>query len=229
LLAAAPLPVLYLDAQVVVVDKPSGLLTHRTQLAKDSDVAMMRVRDQLGRYVYPAHRLDRGTSGALAFALSEDAARVLRQAFDEGEVDKTYFAIVRGVFPERVSVDYAIPKSEGGPRVDAQTAFRRLGTRVVDEVAFSWVEARPVTGRYHQVRRHLAHLRFPIAGDSNYGTGWFNRFARTTLALPRLALHAWRLVIPRVGVDVTAALPPDLARACGEALLEPGDAQPRLG
>ncbi len=202
---------LYRDADLLVVDKPAGLLTHRSELAPDRDVAMTRARDALGAHVWPLHRLDRQTSGALAFALSADAARELAGAFERGEVRKRYLAIARGEPPESVEVDYAIPKGEDKARVPAFTRFRRLHAGGW----FSVVEAEPLTGRLHQIRRHLAHLRHPIANDSNYGTGWFNRKVRSDAGLLRLALHAAELTLPtRAGpVTVRAPLPADLADA----------------
>lgn len=211
--------ILFRDDSVVVVDKPAGLLTHRSGLAADDDVLMTRVRDAIGAWVWPVHRLDRQTSGVVAFALSEDAARALRAAFDEGRVAKRYVALVRGTFPDAVDVDYAIPKREGGARVPAQTSFRRLETgalSVREGATWSLVEARPKTGRYHQVRRHLAHLRHPIACDSNYGTGWFNRAARA-LGLSRLALHAAEIELPTATGLLRVAAP--LARDLDAALV----------
>ncbi len=205
------LSVLYRDEELLVVDKPAGLLTHRSELAPDRDVAMTRARDAIGARVWPLHRLDRGTSGALAFALSEDAARALHAAFERGEVKKRYLALARGEPELHAVVDYAIPKGEGKERVAAVTELCRL-------YAGSWfslVEARPRTGRFHQIRRHLAHLRHPIANDSNYGTGWFNRKVRAEAGLTRLGLHAAELTLPaRTGsVTVRAPLPPDFREA----------------
>lgn len=210
----APPTFLYRDEALVVVDKPAGLLCHRSELAPDRDVVMIRVRDALGAYVYPVHRLDRGTSGALLFALSSEVASALRTAFDEGRVKKRYVAIARGVVPEAVRVDYAIPKAEGSKeRVPAVTSVRRLAAG--DHV--SLVECFPETGRYHQIRRHLAHLRHPLALDANYGTGWFNRHVRDTTGLTRLALHAAGLAFehPVTGapLSIEAPLPDDLRRA----------------
>lgn len=221
------IPILYRDDALVVVDKPAGMLVHRTELARDDDVVMMRVRDDVRRHVFPVHRLDRQTSGALVFALDEVSARSLREAFDEGRVGKRYVALVRGTFPEGlVEVDYAIPKKEGGPRVAARTSFVRLATGPlpgIEGATWSFVEARPATGRFHQVRRHLAHLRYPIACDTNYGTGWFNRAVRG-LGLARLALHAAAITLPRPGepLVVEAPLAPDMAAAL-EVLGGPGE------
>ncbi len=199
---------LYRDAALVVVDKPAGLVCHRTELAPDRDVVMTRVRDAIGAYVYPVHRLDRGTSGVLVFALSPAMAAALRVAFDEGRVHKTYVGLARGLVPARVTVDYAIPKAEGSKvRVAAVTELERAGAGE----HCSLVVARPLTGRYHQIRRHLAHLRHPLALDSNYGTGWFNRDLRARVGLERLALHAAEITLPHPALPATA--PPLRVRA----------------
>jgi tRNA pseudouridine65 synthase len=225
--SVSPVVFLFRDESVVVVDKPAGLVCHRTELAPDRDVVMTRVRDALGAYVYPVHRLDRGTSGALVFALSSAVAARLRVAFDEGRVAKTYLALARGHAPERVTVDYAIPKAEDSPvRVAAITDLERVG----EGDHCSLVVARPRTGRYHQIRRHLAHLRHPLALDSRYGTGWFNRDIRARSGLTRLALHAFEIAFPHpareddapplrvrapVAADLRAAL---VALGLGDAL-----------
>jgi tRNA pseudouridine65 synthase len=205
------IPVLYRDESLLIVDKPAGLLTHRSELAPDRDVAMTRARDTIGAKVWPLHRLDRGTSGALAFGLSERVARAWQLDLETGAVQKVYVALVRGVAPEELVLDYPVPRAEGGERVPALTSFRRLWAG--DHC--SLVEARPVTGRFHQIRRHLSHLRHPIAGDANYGTGWFNRKIRAETPLARLGLHSLSLELrrPDGALKVTAPLPEDLARA----------------
>lgn len=202
---------LYRDEDIAVFDKPAGLITHRSAMANDADNALVRARDIVHTYVWPLHRLDRATSGVIAFALSEESARALRVVFDEGRVKKLYWAIARGRAPEQVLVDHPIPKGEGKERVPAVTAFRTLAAD--DRV--SLVEAAPQTGRYHQVRRHLSHLRHPIAGDTNYGTGWFNRWMRVEAGLLRLGLHALSIELPTRNGPTTIAAPlaPDMASA----------------
>ena len=203
-----------MDAHVVVANKPSGLLVHRGW-DNDDDVAMFRVRDAIGQHVYPVHRLDRGTSGALLFARSREAAAALGRAFEAGQVGKRYLALVRGTPSDDGVVDYAIPKSEGGPRVPAITRFRVLGRSPIDRC--SLVLAMPETGRLHQVRRHLCHIHHPIVGDVKHGSGEINRHYRAAYALHRLALHALTIAFdhPATGarVDVTAPVPNDLAPA----------------
>ena len=204
---------LWIDAHVVVAHKPSGLLVHRGW-DDDDDVAMFRVRDALGgAHVHPLHRLDRGTSGALVFARTKEAAAILARAFEEGEIDKHYLALVRGTPPDEGVIDYPLPKKEDGPRVRAVTRFRTLARSSVDRC--SLVEAMPETGRLHQVRRHLRHINHPLVGDVKHGSGVINRHYRATYALHRLALHASKIAFthPITGarVEVTAPMPEDLA------------------
>ena len=199
------------DPRFVIADKPSGLLVHRGW-ANDDDTALFRVRDKVGHHVYPVHRLDRGTSGALLLARDPDAQRTLNALFEAGQVEKSYLALVRGVPAAEGTIDHPIPRAEDGPRVPAVTTFRLLSTSPRERC--SLLEARPQTGRLHQVRRHLAHLSHPLVGDVNYGRGDINRKYRAEYALHRLALHAWKLAFddPWSGTRLTIQvnLPDDL-------------------
>jgi tRNA pseudouridine65 synthase len=212
---ADPPPVLYQDEAVIAVDKPSGLLVHRGW-GRDRVVALTLVRDLVGQRVHPVHRLDRGTSGVLLFALSPDAARVISEAFEAGRVRKRYLALVRGVAPVDAVIDQPVPVRPKGPRKAAVTEMRLLSAaRGSQPRACSWVEAWPRTGRLHQVRRHLKHLGHPVLGDANYGKGALNRAFREAYGLARLALHAAELTFPHPvtgePLTVAAALPADLA------------------
>jgi tRNA pseudouridine65 synthase len=208
--------ILYLDDDLAVVDKPPGIVVH-PGWAQDGGGLVRVLREQLGRAVWPVHRLDRGASGALAFALSAEAAAVLGRAFAAGLVDKRYLALVRGHPPEEVVVDHPVPSRPDGPRVAAVTEIRRLGVWG----RYALVEARPRTGRLHQIRRHLKHLSCPIIGDANYGKGPHNRFFREEHGLDRLALHAHHLSLPHPtsGAPIVTLAPPSgsLAR-CLEAI-----------
>lgn len=214
--SAAPLVILHRDPHCVVVDKRAGVIVHRGW-ANDDDDLMRTVRDAVGQYVYPLHRLDRGASGAVAFALSREAAASLGRAFAEGGVEKRYLALTRGHPPPEGRIDHPIEKSEGGPRVPAVTDFRRLGT--ADRYAL--VEAMPRTGRLHQIRRHLKHISCPLIGDVKYGKGEHNRLFRDRYALHRLALHAALVAFdhPALGTRVTVRAPVSGSlRTCLEAL-----------
>jgi tRNA pseudouridine65 synthase len=207
--------ILYVDDDLVIVNKPSGLLVHRGW-ANDDDVAMFRVRDALGgAHVHPVHRLDRGTSGALLFARTRDAAALLTRRFEAREVDKRYLALVRGTPPESGTIDHPIPNGEDGPRVPAVTRFVRVAASTVERCAL--VLAIPETGRGHQIRRHLRHLSHPIVGDVNYGRGDINRHYRARYDLHRLALHAHALAfdhpISGARIAITAPMPDDMGLA----------------
>jgi tRNA pseudouridine65 synthase len=205
--------ILHRDARCAVVAKPSGVATHRGW-ADDDDALLQRARDAVGAYVYPVHRLDRGASGAVLFALDREAAAAFAAAWETAE--KTYLAITRGHPPEEAVIDHPVPRAPGEPRVPAVTAIRRL------EVfgRYALVEARPRTGRLHQIRRHLKHLACPLIGDVRYGKGEHNRLFRAAHGLHRLALHAAALDVahPDGGrLAVTCPLPADLAGALASA------------
>ncbi len=230
-----PIDLLYVDPHIAIANKPSGLLVHRGW-DNDDDVAMFRVRDALGgSHVYPVHRLDRGTSGALLFARTREVAAVLGRAFEASEVDKRYLALVRGSPPDGGVIDYPIPKSEGGPRVPAVTRFRVLARSPVDRCAL--VLAMPETGRLHQVRRHFAHIHHPLIGDVKHGSGEINRHYRATYALHRLALHAVAIAFdhpvhrtgPEARVHVVAPLAEDFASALAALGLPWSEADVRGG
>jgi tRNA pseudouridine65 synthase len=212
------LEILFVDDHLIVVNKPSGLLVHRGW-ANDDDVALFRVRDMLGAHVYPVHRLDRGTSGALLFARSREAAATLTASFESRQVDKRYLALVRGEPPASGTIDHPIPRSAeesaGAPRVPAVTHYKLVARSTVDRC--SLVLALPETGRGHQVRRHLRHLGHPLVGDVNYGRGEINRRYRAEYGLHRLALHALDLAfehpVTRARIAVTASMPDDLGLA----------------
>jgi len=202
------LPILYSDDAIVVVNKPSGLLVHRSPIDRhETRFAVQMLRDQLGRRVYPVHRLDKGTSGALAFALDRETARSLATSFASHEVVKTYLAIVRGWPAQTGEIDHPLaavqdeyaPSLDAGPKA-SRTLFRRLETvelpHRVDRYPtsrYSLVELRPDTGRRHQLRRHLAHVSHPIIGDSTYGKGRHNRLFAGLFGVPRLLLACIRL------------------------------------
>jgi len=169
-------------------------------------------RDAIGQWVYPVHRLDRATSGVLVFGLSSEHAAVIQGAFAKREVQKTYLALVRGTPPPRGLIDSPMAKRQGGPEVESVTEFETL---FVTGARLSLVEARPRTGRRHQIRRHLRRIDHPVAGDVNYGNGADNRRWRAELGLYRLALHARRLSFahPTSGEALTfeSAVPEDLS------------------
>lgn len=203
---AAELEIIHADAQIVAINKPSGMLVHRGW-ARDDVVAVDLLHAQLGRRVWPLHRLDRGTSGIVVFALDADTARSFGIALERGEIAKRYLALVRGHAPDELLIDYALRRvdSDSQDRQPAQTRVRRLATFE----RYSLVEALPYTGRTHQIRRHLKHIAHPIIGDVRYGKGAHNRLFRERFSLHRLALHASELSFGERTIH--APLPEDLA------------------
>jgi len=205
--------VLFSDAHLTALLKPSGMLVHRGMGNDRITLAGLATR-QLGLPVHPIHRLDRGTSGVLVIAHTPDVAADLQQAWTDGRAQKVYLALVRGSPPPHAAIDHPVPRTEGGERVPARTDVRTLATSTVERVAL--VEARPHTGRFHQIRRHLKHLGHPVVCDANYGDNKFNRMMRERWGLDRLALHCERVAFdhPRDGrrLEVRASVTEDLAR-----------------
>ncbi|MFO1327856.1 MAG: pseudouridine synthase [Rubrivivax sp.] len=207
---STPLRVLHEDTRLVVVDKPAGLLVHRSALdAHERDDAVTRWQQQHGERPWPVHRLDKGTSGLLVFARDADAARLLGAAFEAGRVRKTYLALVRGWPAHEGEVDQALARdperpSTGQPRRDALTRWCRLAAFdwpfAVDarhaRTRYALVEASPLTGRRHQIRRHFKHIGHPLVGDSTHGKGAHNRAVADWLGVARLWLHAHTLALP---------------------------------
>lgn len=209
------LPLLYLDDHLVAVHKPSGLLVHRSMLDRhETRFAMQMVRDQLGRRVYPVHRLDKGTSGILVFGLTPDVGRTLSSLFETQQVDKRYLAIVRGWLPDEGDIDHPLQKQlddmekwegmpETAPAQSALTRYRRLAQVELPwqfdrypTSRYSLAELDPLTGRRHQLRRHMKHISHPIIGDATYGKGNHNRKFAEEFGVSRLLLACTRLVLP---------------------------------
>ncbi|MEM9385615.1 MAG: pseudouridine synthase [Pseudomonadota bacterium] len=207
------LTVLYRDDHLVAIDKPPGLLVHRSNLDRqETRFALQLLRDQLARRVFPIHRLDKPTSGVLLFALSPAAARAVTRQFEDRTVVKDYLAVVRGQCPAQGTVDQPLVEEPGtsastAPRA-AQTAYRCLHHGEIDARVdryptsrYSLVALRPLTGRRHQLRRHMKHIGHPLIGDTTYGKGSHNRFFRQEFACDRLLLACvgLRLLHPQTG------------------------------
>lgn len=194
------LKVLYQDPDFIAVDKPSGLLVHRTELSTDRECAMTILRDQLGQWVYPVHRLDRATSGVLLFALNSKAAGDLSERFRAKEMRKTYLAVVRGYADTTGVIVQPLkrnPEKKNSPLLEAHTTYERVATTELpfaigrySTTRYSLVKVRIETGRLHQIRRHMCTISHPIVGDTVYGDGKHNKFFREKFALRRLLLCA---------------------------------------
>ena len=202
--------ILHQDDHLLVIDKPIGWLVHRTALDRhEPRVILPALRRQTGRMVWPLHRLDKGTSGVLAFALDAETASRMAGSFESGEgLTKRYRAIVRGWPPDTLLIDHPLRRLDDDSRPDRDpvqaartqlsTVFR--GTLPIPQGAFTtlrWaeLELEPQTGRRHQLRRHMKHIAHPIIGDATHGKGPINRAVADYLGASRLWLHAECLAV----------------------------------
>lgn len=212
------LDILYRDEFLVAIDKPAGLLVHRSDIDRhETRFAVQLLRDQIGRRVFPLHRLDKPTSGVLLFALDADTAREVGGQFERNEIGKRYLAVVRGWPSERGVIDHPLsrrfddygrkfdPGTEPEP-LPALTRFRRLATVELPEAVerypttrYALVELEPGSGRQHQLRRHMKHIAHPIIGDANWGKGIHNRFFQRRFGCDRLLLACTGLTLRHPG------------------------------
>lgn len=211
-----PLTILYRDDHYVAIDKPSGMPVHRTRGAF-GPVVLQTLRDQLGQYLYPVHRLDRATSGVMLFALSVEAAQRMAGHFEAREVEKRYLAVVRGWTDTEGVIDYPLREEKHFPAQSAVTRYRRLATvelpipvRPYPTSRYSLVEACPETGRFRQIRKHFKHIFHPILGDTSHGDGKHNDMVREQFGIQRLLLMAHRLSFahPFSGEPLSISAPP---------------------
>ena len=219
--ARTPLPVLHLDDAFAIVDKPAGLMVHDSALARgETDFAVDRLREQFGKPIFLVHRLDRATSGCLLLAFDRDIASALGKALMARDVEKDYLAVCRG-WPaqERFSIDHPLDGGPGKPqKKPAITEFERIAVCELpfpsagfDTSRYALLRARPQTGRFRQIRRHLKHASHHLIGDSSHGDGRHNRAFRM-LGIHRMLLHAQRLAFahPLGGERIEAFAPPDV-------------------
>ena len=195
--------ILYQDDALIAVNKPANLAVHRSTFVGPADAFLIDLlREQVGDSVYLAHRLDRATSGVLLVARSKEVAAALGEQFMQRTVHKQYLVVVRG-WPEPAEgvIDYPLPGSrETGPRREARTRYRRLATIEVPielgrypQQRYALLLAEPESGRFRQIRKHLAHIHHPVIGDCQHGRGDHNRLYKQHFACHRMLLHAWRL------------------------------------
>lgn len=192
------LQILYQDQHYLAINKPHGLLVHRSPIAKDAtEFALQLVRDQIGQPVYLIHRLDRKTAGVLLFGLSAEATKAAQAHWDKAQ--KTYMALVRGYFPEEIVVDKPLINDKGKEQ-EALTSFELISHSEMPWPSgkfatsrYSMIVARPKTGRFHQIRKHCNHLRHPILGDRPHGCNKQNRLLKAKFGLSKMLLQATAL------------------------------------
>jgi len=206
-----PLEILFCDDQLIAINKPHGLLVHRSSIASDAkEFALQLLKNQIGRWVNPVHRLDRKTGGVLLFALDKETEKAMQQAFAENKVQKKYLAIVRGHTPDEQDIDYPLRK-DNGILQDAFTTYKTLQRAELDVALgahatsrYSMVEARPTTGRMHQLRKHFSHIFHPVIGDRTHGCNKQNRMFKEKWEMNVMLLHASELSFqhPVTGIQI---------------------------
>ncbi len=234
------LEILFQDEYFVAINKISGLLVHATKIdSKEKQFALQILRDQIGKRVYPVHRLDKATSGVLLFAKSPVAARAMTDLFTRGQIEKKYLAVVRGFMSERVELEYPLKEiqdrktdfkaNKTKKAQNAKTNFRLLSQCELDFSSgvhptsrYSLIEATPQTGRKHQIRRHLKHLSHPIVGDVNYGSGIHNQIFRTKFNCHRLLLACTSLGFQHPVLDTPVRIQASLDAKFEDLLLQIG-------
>lgn len=195
------LEILYRDEHLIAINKPSGLLVHKSFYAGEADTyAIQELRDQIGQYVYPVHRLDRKTSGVLLFTLDKDTLRIMSDRFAAREVEKKYIAILRGWTREEETIDYDLI-NENEVRQNAVTYYYLLQKSEIDlpflkhqTSRYCLVEAIPETGRMHQLRKHFKHILHPILGCRKHGCNKQNKLWLEAFNMTKMMLHAHQLI-----------------------------------
>ncbi|MGZ3945889.1 MAG: pseudouridine synthase, partial [Mucilaginibacter sp.] len=215
--------VLFRDEHLIAINKPHGLLVHRSSIDADvEEFALQLLRDQVGKTVYPVHRVDRKTGGILLFAFDKSTEIAMQKQFSANQVSKRYLAVVRGHTPDAEDIDYPLRK-ENGTLQDAFTTYKTLNRAQLDvplgkhtTSRYSLVEATPATGRMHQLRKHFAHIFHPIIGDRTHGCNKQNKLFKEKWEMETMLLHASSLTFshPVTGetVVIEAPLQPEFAR-----------------
>lgn len=192
----------------LAVDKPSGLVIHRSRGANDRHTLVSVMRDHLGPGVSPVNRLDRQTSGIVLMARSTEAARELSTAFAERTVSKTYEAVVRGWPPIDTESEFLIERPLSGK--PAQTRIRLLKRTSLEvqlsrhpTTRLSRLRLFPRTGIHHQLRRHLRGWGYPIVNDRKHGDDKLNPAFHEKYGVKRMLLHSRVLTFPFQGESFT--------------------------
>lgn len=212
-----PLEIIYQDEYLVAINKPHDLLVHQSPIARNAEeFAIQLLRDQINQKVYPVHRLDRKTSGVLLFALDKETNRNLVEQFTNKSTEKKYWAIVRGFCADELTIDYALHRDDGVLQ-DAVTKIKTLEKAEIDlphgkhqTSRYSLIEATPLTGRMHQIRKHMAHILYPIIGDRPHGCNKQNKLWLEKFGMKTMLLHAHSLTFqhPHTQQSITLTAQP---------------------
>jgi len=194
------LEIIYRDENLIAINKPHGLLVHRSEYSGVADeYAVQKLRNMLDQKVHPCHRIDRKTGGVLLFSFNTDYNRLMQQQFAANEIKKKYLAVVRGFTEDSGIIDYPLT-NESGKTQEAITEYKTLQRAELDvpfgkfeTSRYSLVEVTPQTGRMHQIRKHFAHILHPIIGDRPHGCNKQNRMFKEKFNLTTMMLHALEL------------------------------------
>ncbi len=192
--------ILFEDEDLIAINKPCGILVHRTKISEDTDFVLQRLRNQIKRRIYPIHRLDRATSGVLIFGKNKNSTEKMSIQFREKTIEKKYLAITRGFVEEAETINYPLAPNPQKPKQEAITYYKKLHQVTLpvaigryETARYSLVEVFPKTGRSHQIRRHFSHLRHPVIGDKRHGDIHHNKYWAASFGVPRMLLHAQEL------------------------------------
>ena len=213
--------VIYETDALIAINKPHGLLVHRSKIANDAtEFALQIVRDHVGHFVHPVHRIDRKTSGVLLFAKSREVNSEIKALFREHQIQKTYLALVRGYTPASLTIDY--PLTENDKTQEAETYFKTLDQFEINlpfgkfqSSRYSLIEINPTTGRFHQIRKHMKHIFHPILGDRPHGCNKQNKLWLEKFGLTKMMLLAHQLNFeypPGNKVEIQAEKSPEFKR-----------------
>lgn len=194
------LEILYRDEYCIAIHKPSAMLVHRTQICPDRVVALQLLRDQIGQFVHPVHRLDRATSGILLFTFDKENLVKFKHMFENRQVSKTYICLCRGWAEDAGHIDNPLKVENKEEKVEAISDYKTLFKAEkpwpcgpYETSRYSLIEVKPQHGRMHQIRRHMNHIMHPIIGDTNYGDGRHNANFRSRVDIHRMMLQATEL------------------------------------
>ena len=200
--------ILYQDDYFVAICKPHDILVHRTKLSQDTVFVLQSLSKQVGMYLYPIHRLDRKTSGVLLFAFTSEVAKNIHEQFQTSQITKTYLAICRGHLPQlEMTIDYPLTNDRGKTQ-DAITILKVLKQSEIDiplgkfqTSRYSLLKVKPLTGRFHQIRKHLKHIFHPIVGDRPHGCNKQNRLFKEKWDMHTMLLHAQQIQLHHPETD----------------------------
>jgi len=210
------LQILFQDDYLIAINKPHGLLVHRSGIAADAtDFALQMVKEETGKYIYSIHRIDRKTGGVLLFSFDPKVQRALQLQLETQKIRKRYLAIVRGHPEKKGTIDYPLT-NDRGTKQNAVTEFTTLERVELDfpssnqlSSRYALLEIHPLTGRHHQIRKHLAHINHPIIADRPHGCNKQNKLFLEKFGLMTMLLHAAELGFahPVTGENVNIKAP----------------------